>query len=838
MRLYFIFATAIILTATLLTAGTDAIFSGEEDTAAFYRRISAELLKDPDGDNSCAYIAKVAELSRDAGRAGVVKLFRTCARKLADKGREKTPYYFLFTLYSEFIDKGFHEPDSDFKGISKWLVSGPWQRYGRCDIDYPFIPEEKRGFGEFKAVRSAGGNGNLFPFGYLPERRGIAYAGTSFSAKGPVRIWVISNSKYRLFINGVKTLSSPYPFKGSVAGVSVRGAKNYTLLLKTADNETGDDPFSRVIVTDENNRLLEPEITGEYFRDNFSHEKIFCSADIRLSPGFDDRAGIINMRSEVDDNLYSKASALVKEHPLYSGGYHALVPALLRGNRGDEFVKIVSEYKKIFSRSDYYLRWEAEYYKQKEPGKFFKIMEKLHPSYCDSPLAGDYLKALIKEEEYGDALDFSEKFGDVPSFRGAVAEAVKGRSSESRWRKYLMEKGTENGDPLYFYYMGLGEREQGLDPLLYWEKALSIRSDMREVREASDIFENSSSRGSIYYSGRYASMQPEFLWNGTRRSVTVRIFESGRFMTECEDIIPASPGEKGEFRLLPLEDLRVLYVLKCAGGEAVPLKFENVTGSGGDVRVKVESGIKADFLVVKYTGYSVFEQHPFSVMRETELKGKKEDISRIELKVIAEGWMSPAVELNGDEIRGSRRDEENLTVYTASDNFNYMGTGGCTLSIKYLDSGEKFSAWYNGLLKVMHAGEYELPAADLSGMDVRNKIKAVKKTISSNFGDSGEKILNPGMPDELMIRGTGTTEEKAIMALLMLEKAGVRGFIAFLREKGTPLTGIKETVLFIPESKVKSHWLRFGVKAGLKNPEALVITKDGFEIIPFPTKVE
>jgi hypothetical protein len=190
------------------------------------------------------------QLSREAGREKTAKLFRYCAEKIKESEGETSPVYFVLICFAESLEKGPDSSDSLYKGMDKWLLSGPWQKYGRADLYYPFLPESGAGFSEFKSIKIRQHGSRVFPFGFIPERRGVVYAAASFSADIPVRIWIISNAEYRLFVNSVEVMSSDRAGTESISGVTFKGSRGYTLLIKMADNRSGSDPFFRVIITD------------------------------------------------------------------------------------------------------------------------------------------------------------------------------------------------------------------------------------------------------------------------------------------------------------------------------------------------------------------------------------------------------------------------------------------------------------------------------------------------------------------------------------------------------------------------------------------------------------
>ncbi len=654
-----------------------------------------------------------------------------------------------------------NNPDSEIIGIEKWLLSEPLKIYGKPDLYYRFSPEERNDFSDFKLVRVSAGSYRVYPFDFMHGSGGIVYAAASIVENNPFRIWIISNSAYRLFINGVEALSSLTPQGETLSGISVKGVKGYTLLLKIADNRR-EDPYFRVIISDMENRVLNPEISGIVYSGTVSSEIIYSSSDVCITAGGN------------------------------SGK---------KGGQSDKSVSPISIYKQ-----DQYCGRYAE--------------------------AESYIKRLADKAEYSAALSYAENFSEIPSFRRVISGLVKRTSTPDVWRKYLIERIAATGDPVYYYHMGNAEMERGLDPLLYWEKGLSIKSDMREVREAADIYENGMVKGSVYYSGKYAGLQPEFLWNGIKRKIMVRIFKNGRYMTECEEIIPAVLVRKGKFRLLPLKDVRVLYALKSSAGITLPSEFGISTGPEGEVSVLIKRVLEADFLVLKYTGYSEYDHYPFDVMERTELKRQGEDISEVEFEVISEGGLKPAVTFMDKDLSGSRGAAENVRVYSSNAKFNYKNSSVVTASVKNISSDREFALWYNGMLRRLKCSGIEIQSTLPLKGTLFDKISGVKNYITKNYSVNDRVTFEPRFPEEILFSDNGTTEELAILSSLILEKEGIRGFIVFIREKGKMTQESVEAAVFIPESKGKGYLLRFTEKSYDTKYEVLVVRGDGSEIIP------
>ncbi len=833
-----IFSLLVMLVSADAYATRDPLFKGEDNSLIQYKDLSEELVNDPSGKNSYLYIVKLAELSTELGRETTADLFRRCAEKISAVEGTKPAQEFVLNYYAGLLVNGPVAADKEYAGFSKWRVSGPWHKYGAPDLYMPFTPETAGNFDDFRVVKTGEAGGVFFAFGNIPERIGTAYAAASFTSADPVRVWVASNSRYRLFINGVEAAGPGSSGEFSLSGVEAHGARGYTILVKISDNREGDDPWFRVVLTDAENRVIRPEVSGERFRGAVVIEKIFSSESVNNRNGFHGSGKIRNIVDSIkgdEGRAFETASSFLKDYPVCGEIYHAVIPILIKQNKRDEFLSLVADYRKRFPGSDYSYKWEAEFYRDSDLDKFSEAMDKLHPLYCAQKLADRYMKFLTDKKGISAAKRYSSRTADVPSLRPVKAEIIKVDFSSDNWRKYLIGRIAATGDPLYYYLMGNADMERGLDPLLYWEKSLSIRSDMRDAREAADIFENSGGKGSEFYSGRYTDLHPEFLWKGVKRNVTVRIFADGNYMTECEDIIPKELAVKGEFKLLNLKDLRVLYVLGCSNGEPLPLKHEAAVTPEGDTSVKFSFDENQGFAVIKYTGYSAPERLPFNIFSAMELKREDEDVSEVNLKIISLGDI-PTITFMDKKVTGERGDKPGEMEFSVSGRFNFRDNEKAYASASIVSTDREFAKWYGGLVKVVKGAGVHGEELPVFKGDIRSRISAVRKYMSENFRVIRGNNSEPCFPDDVIRSGEGTTGELAILSSFILERSGVRGVIAFIREKGENITTDSEAGIYIPESKGRGHWIRFTDWKKYKNAEALVIRGDGFEIIPVSDK--
>ncbi|HPC39319.1 MAG TPA: hypothetical protein PLD91_00195 [Spirochaetota bacterium] len=148
----------------------------------------------------------------------------------------------------------------ELKPVRKWTLYGPYHRYGAADIDYQFQPElmaSGRGIFPQKRILVTESDGWLDPANYLFPDRGIAYASVSFKTLKPVKIRLYSGGSYKVFINGREAVRNLDRERRNMRVFRVRNGREITVTVKMIGS-----PFERLrmLVTDEHNAIIEPEI--------------------------------------------------------------------------------------------------------------------------------------------------------------------------------------------------------------------------------------------------------------------------------------------------------------------------------------------------------------------------------------------------------------------------------------------------------------------------------------------------------------------------------------------------------------------------------------------------
>ena len=146
----------------------------------------------------------------------------------------------------------------ELKPVRRWMLFGPYRRFGPGDIDRPFQPEIETHIVRVtpqKKTVVTNYDGWLDPGRYLADARGVVYAAVSFYAESAIRIRVCSETVYKGFINGKLVLANPQGDCRRVRVVRVPRAGGITVMIKLQGEPAGK---LRLLITDDMNRSVEP----------------------------------------------------------------------------------------------------------------------------------------------------------------------------------------------------------------------------------------------------------------------------------------------------------------------------------------------------------------------------------------------------------------------------------------------------------------------------------------------------------------------------------------------------------------------------------------------------
>ncbi|HPI13205.1 MAG TPA: hypothetical protein PL135_01210 [Spirochaetota bacterium] len=278
MRVRYLAAVAsilLILSAASKAAGGDPasyearVFSAfaAGDYYALYEAIESLLMEHPGSPEAALYLSDLVTLADVYGRARVEDSLSRIAARLNEEKPEHAGLYGLGILLQRERLARRYSPGAlagivkELRPISKWMVSGPYHRYGAGDIDHPFLPEiAPPATGEvarWKRVSADPKQGEIDFARVLAPGRGVAYAATAIGPGRPVRLRIYSSCPYRLYLNGRLALANvERAARRSSRVVELKAEGAVALMIKLYRE---DDWKFRAIVTDLNDVPIDTE---------------------------------------------------------------------------------------------------------------------------------------------------------------------------------------------------------------------------------------------------------------------------------------------------------------------------------------------------------------------------------------------------------------------------------------------------------------------------------------------------------------------------------------------------------------------------------------------------
>lgn len=221
-----------------------------------YDNIEMMLIALPQSPEAFLYIFDLTRLADVVGSKRVENTINALIKNAALLQEFENKNYYLLQLNLQLSDLLEHYDNKnalsmrkELSSIDKWMVAGPYKKYGRADIDYAFMPELaanlKESDIEYKTVSGI----KLFT-----DEAGIVYAFASIKISSPVKIRIYSDGEYKLSVNGreiIRNLRNETFRKSRV--IRIWNATDLSFMLK-ADNLLHGNP--KIILTDDKDNLL------------------------------------------------------------------------------------------------------------------------------------------------------------------------------------------------------------------------------------------------------------------------------------------------------------------------------------------------------------------------------------------------------------------------------------------------------------------------------------------------------------------------------------------------------------------------------------------------------
>lgn len=812
------------------------------DSLKQFETVSSLVLENPVAPELKEYTRLVISLIPAVGRGNVYRLLDAALKQLEDAGAAGSASWVI--LASAVIEAGYQERLKDSGAfLNEWQVSGLWNRYGSADMDYPFGPEETQDWKKFKVKRISGNRAGFYPYSAASGGAGVLYARCSFTVNSGVRIAVLSDTDCRVFING-KDYGHCRDFSGKYgAAFRLTGSTGYTVMLKFA-SDSGFMPWASVFVAGEKGAMPGFKVSENVKRTPATVEDIYIDyKNEKYQEGGDAVSAIRQLVADSDfHGALDLCEEMIEKNPRNFFIYREYATLLDSMQRESDFIRIMEQFRKTFPESDISRSWFARFYSARDKEKFIESMGGSDPYYADFYLAVNYIHALGAKGDYDRAAAESEKFIlSSPERFITVAGMFSASGKREDMRKELVHGAAETGDARIYYLLGCADEASGLDPVIYWTKSLESEDIFCEASDMIDIYENSNPGTNIYYTGSYSGVREEFRNNGIRRRINIRIFESGKVYAEFEDFIPSAilkegDGESFSFVLPAIKDARVLYALKVNDDITEPAEYSEFT-DGKKTGVVIKNCGDCRYAVVKYS--CCIDNNGVIDLTVAGIPAvmKNEFVEDIRINAVYTGTGKPGVSVNNQSLRARERISE--IIFSWNDMFSNPADETLVININRWRTPEDFASWYAGLAVIRGRFSDSTPFVFPEHADTVSALSYIKREVFSGLEETVYTGLVPRMPDYVMRLKEASPVDKAFLAIAMLQRAGIKGNIAFgLSGDGTSVD-VKEVLVYVRVNDQEWYWLPVSGNLASRETESerrvVVVLENGGRIMPVET---
>lgn len=812
------------------------------DSLKQFETVSSLVLENPVAPELKEYTRLVISLIPAVGRNNAYRLLDAALKQLEEAGAAGSASWVI--LASAVIEAGFPERLKDSGAfLNDWQVSGVWNRYGPADMDYPFGPEENQDWKKLKVKRISGNNARFYPYSAVSGGAGVLYARCSFSVNSGVRVAVLSDTGCRIFING-KDFGRCRDFSGRFGSAfRLTGSTGYTVMLKFA-SDSGSMPWASVFVAGEKGALPGFKVTENVKRTPATVEDLYIDyKKVKYEEGGEAVSGIKQLIADSDfHGALDLCEEMIEKNPRNFFIYREYAALLDSMQRDGEFVRTMEQFMNTFPESDITRTWFARFYSTREKEKFIESMSGSDPFYSDFYLAVNYIHALGAKGDYDRGVSEAEKFIlSTPERFITVAGMFSASGKREDMRKELVHGAAETGDAGIYYLLGCADEASGLDPVIYWTKSLESEDLFCEASDMIDIYENANPGTNIYYTGSYSGVREEFRNNGVRRRINIRFFESGKVYAEFEDFIPSAiikegNGESFSLVLPAIKDARVLYALKVNDDITEPAEYSEFT-DGKKTGVVIKNCGDCRYAVVKYS--CCIDN---SGMIDLTVAGipavmKNEFVEDIRINAVYTGTGKPGVSINSQPLRA--RERINEIIFSWNDMFSKPADETLVININRWRTPEDFASWYSGLAVIRGRFSDSTPFVFPEHADTISALSYIKREVFRGLKESGYSGLVPPAPDDVMLLKEAPPVDKAFLAIAMLQRAGIKGNVAFgLSPDGTSVDE-KEVLVYVRVSDQEWYWLPVSGNQASRETEserrAVVVLENGGRIMPVET---
>ena len=533
-----------------------------------------------------------------------------------------------------------------------------------------------------------------------------------------------------------------------------------------------------------------------------------------------------------------------------------------------EFTEHVSYLARDFPHSVEPVRFLASYSREKNVSDSIAHYRRILQSAYDEKALLSLIEVYYQQGDYDAAVKVIGEFDHDGSFTKHLVDVLIDRGDFKRAKRIIFKELLNRDDPYYYYKLGEMSYKRDLDPSMYWEKLLAVDPSYFNIGEFLEYIQDGKLSHPL---AKYCDYRVEdaiisallHKREGTGshiifRSRIYKLNRDGSSRAFFEEVIEVKDQQSidrwGEYRVPSRGELYPVRVrvYHADGSFTDSYRIEKING---DYYINISSlrvgsiihlAYYLDFPIVEPRRSSFFSV-PFTIIQDYN-----EPVSSFLLRVIAPREIDIHFCFNRG-VKVSRSFAEDQIIHTATldnlDSIHEEGFSGNKLnhlpfySFTSMRDLKEFVVWYNGLLR----GAFDLDdeIEKFKGGDIRGTLQRVYSFVAHEIELLNNVLYYPEKSRNIAFRKSGSAEDKVILAKSILDRIGIRSYIAFTREQYFPDIGgyiapamFTRILLYVPLDKKNEIWMDFSnqfypcghVDEGVNNADAVILVGNNYEI--------
>lgn len=537
-------------------------------------------------------------------------------------------------------------------------------------------------------------------------------------------------------------------------------------------------------------------------------------------------------------NAYNAGKRLIAGAPGFPLAGAAFLRLLNELGYEKDFITYDEILKKRFPASVHLLEEEAEYFNNRNKNKYIDLSISLLQKKFSVSRAKIILREFISRGDYKKAIELINSYNHNNDFTSDLI-AVHMKSGDFKTgRNLIFKQLLVKDDPSLYYALGVMDLLMRDDPEMYFYKLLVINPSIFSVSDYVQYLKYDSVINAFkQYQDPIGVVDSSWMKRGDRSCPSTVLYRSRIFLLHAdrssrlysEDIIYVNNDlgvERWSNIKIPYRGyLQPVHLLVYDETGNTNSSY-NIADNGDAVKLnflKKNSIIHLSYIIdnpITEPSGSRF----FSVPGEF-LQNYDEPVERLSIKVIAPEKMDvrffikqkvPVVESHIDNLKLHSITIDKLPAIKKENSSDDKIKDLCYFSFSTMNNLNDFVLWYEGLL----TGKMTIPDAKLINAlqkeTVEETVASVYSFVSRDIQLQGNKMYAPEKMDAVLYRKQGTVEDKVLLAQALLDRLGIKSFVAFARNKLLPDTGnyvspeiFTHILLYVPLDASESLWLDF-----------------------------